>query len=147
MKAVIQRVLEASVQVDSQVVSRIGLGLLVLAAVQEDDTQTERQWMAQKLANLRIFEDDESRMNRSILDVSGQVLLVSNFTVAGDCRKGRRPSFDKAMRPPQAQLEIDALVKAVSELGVPVFTGVFGAHMHVELINDGPVTIVLESPT
>ena len=133
-------------QVESHTVSRIGPGLLVLAAVEQDDTQTDRRWMAQKLANLRIFEDHDSRMNRSILEVSGQMLLVSNFTVAGDCTKGRRPSFDKAMRPPKAQVEFDALVQAVSELGVSVCTGVFGAHMHVELINDGPITIVIESP-
>jgi D-tyrosyl-tRNA(Tyr) deacylase len=101
--------------------------------------------MAGKIAHLRIFADDEGKMNRSVLDVGGEVLLVSNFTVAGDARKGRRPSFDRAMRPPEAEAAFEALADALRELGVRVQTGVFGAHMHVSLVNDGPVTIWLDS--
>jgi D-tyrosyl-tRNA(Tyr) deacylase len=123
----------------------IDTGLLVLAAIEQGDTGADQEWMAGKIAHLRIFADDEGKMNRSVLDVGGEVLLVSNFTVAGDARKGRRPSFDRAMRPPEAEAAFEALADALRELGVRVQTGVFGAHMHVSLVNDGPVTIWLDS--
>lgn len=123
----------------------IGRGLVVLAVVERGDGDADREWMAGKIAHLRIFADDEGKMNRSVLETGAEVLLVSNFTVAGDARKGRRPSFDRAMRPPEAEAAFGALVDALRGLGVRVQTGVFGAHMHVSLVNDGPVTIWLDS--
>jgi D-tyrosyl-tRNA(Tyr) deacylase len=145
MRAVVQRVSGASLAVDGRNVARIGTGLVVLAAVETDDTARDRSWMAEKLVYLRVFADDDGRMNRSLLDVGGEMLLVSNFTVAGDTRKGRRPSYDGAMRPPEAEREFDALVAAVRDLGSAAQTGVFGAHMHVRIDNDGPVTLVIDS--
>lgn len=153
MKAVVQRVSQASVTVDGQTVGAVAPGLLVLAAVEENDTPDDRQWLAEKIANLRIFEDNEGRFNHSILDLAAApdappdlgVLLVSNFTVAGSVRKGRRPSFDKAMKPPEAEREFNALLDAVRALGLRVETGLFGTHMDVTLTNDGPVTIILDS--
>lgn len=145
MKAVIQRVGSATLEVDGAVVSLIGRGLVVLAAVEEGDTGRDREWMAEKLANLRVFTDDAGKMNLSLLDVRGEMLLVSNFTVAGGTRKGRRPAFGRAMKPPRAEEEFGALVEAVRSRGVPVRTGVFGAHMHLSLVNDGPVTLVVDS--
>ncbi|MBK7403382.1 MAG: D-tyrosyl-tRNA(Tyr) deacylase [Phycisphaerales bacterium] len=149
MKAVVQRVNRARLEAvhgdGRRAEVETGPGLVVLAAVVEGDTERDREWMAEKLANLRIFTDDAGKMNLSVLDVRGEVLLVSNFTVAGDTRKGRRPSFDGAMRPPEAEAAFDALVEAVRARGVPVRTGVFGAHMHVEIHNDGPITLVVDS--
>ena len=118
---------------------------LVLVGIAKDDTEADRAWMADKLANLRIFEDDAGRMNLSVAQVGGSILLVPNFTVAGDARKGRRPSFDSAMPPEEAQPAFVALAATVEALGVRVGTGVFRAHMLVTLANDGPVTIVLDS--
>lgn len=149
MRAVVQRVSEASVTVEGAVVGAIGRGLLVLAAVEKADTDKERAWMAEKLAHLRLFPDGEGKMNLSVLDVGGGVLMVPNFTVAGDCRKGRRPGFDGAMKPPEAEREFQALCDAVGAAlggrGVRVERGVFGADMQVALVNDGPVTVVVES--
>ncbi len=145
MRAVVQRVSEASVTIDGAVVGAIGRGLLVLAAVEKADTDKDRAWMAEKLAHLRLFPDAEGKMNLSVLDVGGGVLMVPNFTVAGDCRKGRRPGFDGAMRPPEAEREFGALCNAVGALGVRVERGVFGADMKVALVNDGPVTVIVES--
>ena len=145
MKAIVQRVNAASLRVDERAVSEIGPGLVVLAAIVDDDTDRDRDWMADKLVNLRIFSDDEGKMNRSLLETGGQMLLVSNFTVAGATGKGRRPSFAAAMKPPQAEASFDALVGAVRARGVPVDTGVFGAHMHVAIHNDGPVTLIVDS--
>jgi D-tyrosyl-tRNA(Tyr) deacylase len=145
MKAVVQRVNGASLDVGPERISSIGRGLVVLAAVEEGDTERDREWMAEKLANLRVFTDDAGKMNRSLLEVGGEMLLVSNFTVAGDTKKGRRPGFDRAMKPPRAQEEFDGLVAAVRSRGVAVRTGVFGAHMHVAIVNDGPVTLVVDS--
>lgn len=121
-------------------------GLVVLAGLEERDTADDRRWMAEKIANLRIFADDQGRMNLGVLDVGGSVLMVPNFTVAGDATKGRRPSFDNAMRPPRAAEEFALLVAAVRTHCPRVCEGVFGTHMHIELVNDGPVTIVLQSP-
>lgn len=148
MKAVVQRVASASVICNPDPTAEprsIERGLLVLAAVETDDTATDRDWLADKLVNLRIFPDDQGKMNRSVLDISGAILLISNFTVAGDARKGRRPSFDRAMRPPQALDDFNALLRAVAAFNLPVRTGVFAADMQVSLVNDGPITIILDS--
>lgn len=145
MKAVVQRVTRASVEIDGRVVAAIDAGLLVLAAVEADDTDEDLRWCAEKVTNLRVFPDGEGRMNRSVIDTGGSVLLVSNFTVAGDCRRGRRPSFDAAMKPPEAERMFEQLVEMVRSGGVRVQTGVFGAMMGIELVNDGPVTLVIDS--
>ena len=145
MKAIVQRVDSGRVEVDGDVVGAVQRGLLVLAAVCEGDTEKDRRWMADKLANLRIFPDDEDRMNLSLLDIGGSMLLISNFTVAGSCRKGRRPSFDGAMKPPEAEQEFDKLVEEVRGMGVEVQTGAFGAHMMVSILNNGPVTLIVDS--
>ncbi len=145
VKCVIQRVSQASLDADGVAHAAIGPGLVVLAAVVEGDTDRDRDWTADKIAHLRVFEDDAGKMNRSVVEAGGSVLLVPNFTVAGDARKGRRPSFDAAMRPPEAAAAFEAFADALRARGVPVSTGVFGAHMHVRLVNDGPVTLVLDS--
>ncbi len=145
MRAVIQRVKSASVTVEGTVVSEIGKGLLVFLGVAQEDTPADVDYMANKIANLRIFEDDEGLMNLSILDVGGEALVVSQFTLYGDCRKGRRPSFIAAARPEKADPLYQAFMDAISRLGVPVKAGIFQAMMDVELINDGPVTMMLDS--
>ena len=145
MRAVIQRVKSASVTVEGEVVSEIRVGLLVFLGVAQEDTPTDVDYMASKIANLRIFEDDEGRMNLSILDVGGEALVVSQFTLYGDCRKGRRPSFIHAARPEKADPLYQAFMDEISRLGVPVKAGIFQAMMDVKLINDGPVTMMLDS--
>lgn len=144
MKAVVQRVLESAVRVDGDVVGQIGRGVLVLLGVTDTDTEAEAEWLADKIVNLRIFEDDEGKLNRSLTEVSGAVLAVSQFTLYGDCRKGRRPSFVKAARPDTAERLYEHFVEAVRRTGIPVETGRFRAMMAVSLINDGPVTLILE---
>ena len=145
MRAVIQRVKSASVTVEGEVVSEIRVGLLVFLGVAQEDTPADVDYMASKIANLRIFEDDEGRMNLSILDVGGEALVVSQFTLYGDGRKGRRPSFIAAARPEKADPLYQAFMDEISRLGVPVKAGIFQAMMDVELINDGPVTMMLDS--
>lgn len=145
MRAVIQRVKRAEVRVDGDVVGEIGTGWLVLLGVAPNDTQRQVDWLADKIANLRAFEDDDGKMNRSVQDVNGAVLAVSQFTLYGDCRKGRRPSFTGAAPPAIAEPLYEAFVVALKMLGVPVATGCFGADMQVALLNDGPVTFVLDS--
>ena len=145
MRVVIQRVKSASVTVEGKVVSEIGKGLLVFLGVAQEDTPADVDYMASKIANLRIFEDDEGRMNLSILDIGGEALVVSQFTLYGDCRKGRRPSFIHAARPEKADPLYQAFMDEISWLGVPVKAGIFQAMMDVELINDGPVTMMLDS--
>ena len=145
MRAVIQRVKSASVTVEGEVVSEIRVGLLVFLGVAQEDTPADVDYMASKIANLRIFEDDEGRMNLSILDIGGEALVVSQFTLCGDCRKGRRPSFIAAARPEKADPLYQAFMDEISRLGVPVKAGIFQAMMDVELINDGPVTMLLDS--
>ncbi len=145
MRAIIQRVKSASVTVEGTVVSEIRVGLLVFLGVAQEDTSTDVDYMASKIANLRIFEDDEGRMNLSILDIGGEALIVSQFTLYGDCRKGRRPSFIHAARPEKADPLYQAFMDEISRLGVPVKAGIFQAMMDVELINDGPVTMMLDS--
>lgn len=145
MVALVQRVSEASVTVNGDVTGAIGTGLLVLLGVHRDDTEEEKVWVANKVANLRIFPDEEGRMNRSLLDIGGEALVVSQFTLYGDTRKGNRPSFVASAPPEQAEALYEAFVAALADrLGRPVPTGVFGAMMGVRLVNDGPVTLWVE---
>jgi D-tyrosyl-tRNA(Tyr) deacylase len=145
MRAVVQRVSEASVTVNGAVVGRIGPGLLVLLGVGGGDGEADAALLAEKVANLRIFSDADGRFNRSLLDVAGGALVVSQFTLYADLRRGRRPSFSDAAPPHAAAPLVDAFAAALRRLRVEVATGSFGAHMHVALVNDGPVTIVLDS--
>ncbi len=146
MRAVVQRVSSASVSVDGEIVGEIGHGLLVLLGITTDDTEKDVVYLADKIVNLRILEDDAGKMNRSVLDVAGGVLVVSQFTLYGDCRQGRRPSFIAAARPEQAEPLYRSFVAEVKGLGVKqVATGQFQATMAVSLINDGPVTLLVES--
>lgn len=145
MRAVMQRVTRARVIVDGSVKGEIGAGLLVLLAVGREDTAATAASMAEKVANLRIFNDEQGKMNRSLLDSGGAVLAVSQFTLYGDARGQRRPSFIQAAPPEQGKALYEAFVRALQTLGVRVETGVFQTHMSVELVNDGPVTILLDS--
>lgn len=145
MRLVIQRVSSASVTVDGEVRASINAGLMVLAGLADTDTDADMEWCAGKIADIRIFEDETGKMNRSVAEAGGSVLLVPNFTLAGDARKGRRPSFDRAMRPELAAPAFERFAAMVAARGVPVQTGVFRAHMAVSLVNDGPVTILLDS--
>ena len=145
MRAVIQRVTSARVNIDGQEYSRIGIGLLVLIGVEKEDTPEDAQLLARRITELRIFEDDAGKMNRSIIEAAGQILAVSQFTLLGDCRKGRRPSFDGAAPPDIARTLYQKFVDEIDALGIPVSTGVFQAMMDVELINQGPVTFILDS--
>jgi D-aminoacyl-tRNA deacylase len=145
MVALIQRVKEASVEVDGAVVGAIGPGLLVLLGVAQGDTETEADWLARKTADLRVFPDADGKMNRSLLDTGGEALVVSQFTLLGEIRKGTRPSYSHAAPPEEADGLYRYFARKLSEaLGRPVATGVFGAHMQVHLVNDGPVTLWLE---
>jgi len=145
VRACVQRVRQASVTVDGQIVGQIGRGLLVLLGVTHDDTQEDVDYLAEKTTGLRVFEDDAGKMNRSLSDIGGRMLVVSQFTLYGDCRKGKRPSFTAAAEPELAERLYDAFVAAVQRLGVPTATGTFRAHMDVALINDGPVTLLLDT--
>ncbi len=144
MRAVVQRVTRASVTVDEETVGAIGPGLLVLLGAAKGDTPAEALWLAHKVANLRIFADTDDRMNLSVKEIGGQVLIVSQFTLIANTRKGFRPSFVPAAAPEIAEPLVTHFTEAVASEGVPVATGIFGAHMVVELVNDGPVTILLE---
>ncbi len=145
MRVVIQRVTSARVRVGGQTVAEIGRGLLVLAGVGRDDGPKDVDYIAGKIRDLRIFEDEQEKMNRSVIEIGGSVLVVSQFTLHGDVRKGRRPSFDKAAPPDLARQLYEDLVRAIGDQGLPVQAGVFQAHMTVDLVNDGPVTILLDS--
>lgn len=145
MRAVIQRVSESSVTVEGAVVGAIGMGLLVLLGVEEGDTEKETQYMVDKILGLRIFEDSEGKMNHSIQEVAGELLAVSQFTLLGDARKGRRPSYSNAARPEEANRLYELFVKGIREKGTKVETGIFQADMKVSLVNDGPVTLLLDS--
>ncbi len=145
MRAVVQRVREARVEVNGVVTGSIGRGLLVLLGVAREDTPRDADYLAEKIAGLRIFPDEEGKMNRSVRDVGGALLVVSQFTLYGDTRKGRRPSFDRAAPPEQARALYERFVQALRAGGLPVETGVFQAMMQVHLINDGPVTIICDS--
>ncbi len=144
MRAVIQRVTRASVTVEGRVVGAIERGLAILVGVRAGDTQAEAKWLAAKIATLRIFDDDEGKLNRSVQDVGGNILVISQFTLYADARKGRRPSYTDAAPPEVAEPLIRRLVELLEAEGIPVRTGIFRAHMLVEIHNDGPVTILLE---
>jgi D-tyrosyl-tRNA(Tyr) deacylase len=146
MRAVIQRVGCAKVEVGGETVGEVGHGFCILLGIHQEDTTDDVDWMAPKVAQLRIFEDDDGKMNRSLLDVKGAALVISQFTLYGDCRKGRRPSFVEAARPERAIPLYEDFCKRLELEGVDVARGVFGAKMQVSLTNNGPVTIVLESP-
>ncbi len=144
MRLVLQRVRRSAVSVDGQLVAEIGAGLNVLVGVGHGDTEAEATWLAEKVGHLRVFEDDQGLTNRSLLDVGGEALVVSQFTLYADARKGRRPSFTDAAPPELAEPLVRRFADHLAAQGVPVQLGVFGAHMTVEIVNDGPVTIVLE---
>ncbi|GGH68499.1 D-aminoacyl-tRNA deacylase [Compostibacillus humi] len=145
MKAVLQRAIDASVTVDSEVIGEIENGFVLLVGVKHDDTEEDVEYLANKIVHLRIFEDDEGKMNRSILDVNGSILSISQFTLYADTRKGRRPSFVKAAKPEYANRMYELLNEKLRQYGVKVETGKFGAMMDVRLTNVGPVTIIIES--
>jgi len=145
MRAVVQRVKHASVKVDGKVVGSIENGLLVFLGVEKDDSEEDLAYMVDKVTGLRVFEDENGKMNLSVQDVGGAVLAVSQFTLYGDCRKGRRPSFTQAAPPDMAKKYYDLFVEKIKQLNIPVATGIFQAKMEVSLLNDGPVTILLDS--
>jgi D-tyrosyl-tRNA(Tyr) deacylase len=145
MRAVLQRVTRASVEVEGAIVGRIGAGWLVLLGVARGDSDADADWMAEKVAGLRAFEDDEGKMNRSVAEAGGAVLVVSQFTLLGDCRGGRRPSFTDAAPPDEAERLYRLVADRLAGMGLEVATGVFRAMMNVELVNDGPVTLLLDS--
>jgi D-tyrosyl-tRNA(Tyr) deacylase len=145
LRAVIQRVTSARVLIDGKEHSRIGHGLLILLGVEKEDTDNDAEMLARRIVELRIFEDEAGKMNRSIADAGGRILAVSQFTLLGDCRRGRRPSFDPAAPPDVARTLYERFVKEIDGLGIPVATGVFQAMMDVELTNQGPVTFILDS--
>lgn len=145
MKVVVQRVSSAAVTVDGKEVGKIGIGLLLLIGIAETDTETDLQFVANKCSELRIFQDNEGKMNRSILDVGGEILAISQFTLLGDTRKGRRPSFIKAAKPEKAEKYYNIFNQMLINKGLHVETGIFGAMMDVDLRNTGPVTLIVES--
>jgi len=145
MRAVVQRVSEASVSVDGEITGEIGKGFVVLLGVGQMDTEKDADYLADKIVNLRVFEDDNGKMNLSLLDKQASLLIVSQFTLYGDCRKGRRPSFDKAARPEQAERLYNYFVQKCRDYGINVQTGKFQAEMTVRIYNDGPVTLLIDS--
>ena len=147
MRVVVQRVKQARVCVEEKVVGEIGKGLVCLVGVGKEDQETDADYLAAKIPHLRVFEDDEGRFNRSLFDIGGGILVVSQFTLYADCRKGRRPSFTDAAEPQQARELYQHFVSKLQEQKISVATGEFQAHMAVELVNDGPVTLMLESPS
>ncbi len=146
MRAVLQRVKQARVEVDGQVTGSVGAGLLVLLGIARWDTQSDAEWLVEKVAHLRVFHDENGKMNRNVREAGGGLLVVSQFTLYGDCTRGRRPSFDDAAPGPQARVLYEYFVARARETGIPVETGVFQATMSVHLENDGPVTLICESP-
>ena len=145
MKALLQRVKSASVTINGEIYSQINKGILVLLGVEKNDTKKEAEYLANKISKLRIFEDENEKMNLSINDVNGEILVVSQFTLAGECKKGTRPSFDNAKNPTEANELYEYFVSEIKKNNIPVKTGKFRAMMDVELINDGPVTFLLEN--
>ncbi len=146
MRAVVQRVSEASVTVDGEISGAIAGGLLVLLGIGKTDTRADADWLADKVTGLRIFQDEAGKLNRSVLETGGKLLVVSQFTLYGDCRKGRRPSFDAAADPGEARSLYEYFVEACRKRAVQVETGVFQASMQVRLVNDGPVTLIVDTP-
>ncbi len=145
MRAVIQRVTGAKVEVDGKIVGQIDKGILAYVSVGRDDTAKDAEFIADKLANLRIFADENDKMNLSVKDIGGRILMVSNFTLHGDCRKGRRPGFDAAGEPSSAKELYEKTIELVGQKGVSVEKGVFGAHMQVSSVNNGPITFIIDS--
>jgi D-aminoacyl-tRNA deacylase len=145
MRSVIQRVSKAKVEIDNRTIAEIGRGLLVYLAIGIEDTADDAKTLADKVANLRIFDDERARMNYSLIDVQGEVLVVSEFTLYGDCRKGRRPNYIRASRPERARQLYESFIDSLRKLGVKVAAGEFQAMMKVELLNDGPVTLLLDT--
>ncbi|MFP6596868.1 MAG: D-aminoacyl-tRNA deacylase [Candidatus Hydrogenedentota bacterium] len=145
MRAVIQRVTESSVKVEGEIVGEIGPGLMVLLGIEVDDSEKEAVVIVKKITDLRIFNDADRKFNLSLTDTGGSVLVISQFTLLGDCRKGRRPSFIKAARPETAVPLYESVIEGLRNAGVEVASGVFGAHMDVHLINDGPVTLLIDT--
>ena len=145
MRIILQRVKEARVEVDSEVIGQIGKGVLILLGAGKEDTQQDVEYLVEKILGLRIFEDESGKMNLSVTDIGGELLVVSQFTLYGDCRKGRRPSFDKAAPPEVAESLYNHFVERIRDFGVPVKTGKFRAMMDVHLVNWGPVTLMLDS--
>jgi D-aminoacyl-tRNA deacylase len=145
MKVVVQRAKDAKVLVENKIVGEIEVGLMLLVGITHDDNEDDLQYLAEKIVNLRIFEDENEKMNLSLLDVGGQILSVSQFTLYGDCRKGRRPNFMNAAKPDYANELYERFNQLLREKGIKVETGVFGAMMNVQFTNDGPVTLILES--
>ena len=146
MRLVVQRVDNASVTIENELFSSIGQGYLILFGAEKGDTKAQAEWLANKVSVLRCFSDENGKMNLSIKDIQGEMLIVSQFTLAGDVKKGTRPSFDKAMAPNEANEMYEYFISKVREQNIPVKTGVFGAHMEVKLLNNGPVTFVLDAP-
>lgn len=144
MKILIQRVTQANVEVDCKIVGSIGVGVVVFVGVTHNDTKNQAAWLANKLINLRIFEDEAGKINRSLIDCKGAALIISQFTLYGDCSDGRRPSFTQAAPPEIAKQLYEYFTVEVSKVGIPVATGIFGAKMKVSLVNNGPVTLMLE---
>lgn len=147
MRAVLQRVKRASISIGGMTTAAIGPGLVILLGIKTGDTADEAKWLVDKIVNLRIFEDAAGKMNVSLADTGGEMLIVSQFTLYGDCRKGRRPGFSAAAPPAVAEPLYDRFVELAQASGLPVATGIFQAEMEVELINDGPVTLVVDAPT
>lgn len=146
MKAVVQRIKQAKVEVDGEVTGKISSGILIFLGVGDEDSIKEVEWMSEKISGLRIFEDEVGKMNLSLMDVQGSALVVSQFTLYGDCRKGKRPSFASAAKPEIANTLYEEFVKSFRQKGINTETGRFQAMMDVSLINDGPVTLIIESP-
>jgi len=144
VKLVVQRVLSSSVSINSKQVAKIGQGLTVLIGIEKDDTEEQATFLVEKIANLRIFADEDGKMNKSCLDINGEILAVSQFTLAGDCSKGRRPGFDNAAPPKKAEFLYNFFVDRLQQTGIKIQTGVFAADMLVDIQNDGPVTFLLE---
>lgn len=147
MRLVVQRVNNASVSIENELFSSIEQGYLILFGAEKGDTKSQADWLANKVSVLRCFSDENGKMNLSIKDIQGEILIVSQFTLAGDVKKGTRPSFDRAMPPTEANEMYEYFISKVKEQNIPVKTGIFGAHMEVKLLNNGPVTFVIDAPS
>jgi D-aminoacyl-tRNA deacylase len=145
MRTVVQRASRAQVSIDGRVKGRIGLGLVVFVGIRAEDSDSDLKWLAEKIVHLRIFEDDDGKMNRSLTDIGGEMLIISQFTLYGDCRKGRRPGFSAAAPPSIAEPLYQKFICEVETKGIQIATGTFQADMQIELVNDGPVTLLLDS--